>query len=320
MKAILACILVVSLLFAVGIQTGLAEVKSDELKGTIAISGAWALYPMTVKWAEEFQKIYPKVKIDIAAGGAGKGVADALAGIVDIGMVSRDIYPAEVEKGAWWVSVTKDAVVPTVNESNPALKELLVRGVKREFFLGIWIEDKIKNWGEVIGREMPHLIHVYTRSDACGAAETWAQYLGKKQEDLLGVGVYGDPGLVEAVKKDTLGIGFNNINYVYDAKTKKPVGGIKVLPIDLNGNGQIDKDENFYNDRDEVTKAIATGLYPSPPARNLHFVSQGKPKKEVVTEFIKWVLTDGQKYVPESGYINLSEEKLREELNKLKSE
>ena len=86
------------------------------------MSGAWALYPMVVKWAEEFQKIHPKVRIDIAAGGAGKGIADALAGVVDIGMVSRDIHPAEIQKGAWWVSVVKDAVVPTISENNPATK------------------------------------------------------------------------------------------------------------------------------------------------------------------------------------------------------
>ena len=40
-------------------------------------------------------------------------------------------------------------------------------------------------------------------------------FLGKKQEDLLGIGVFGDPGLNEAVRKDALGIGFNNINYAY---------------------------------------------------------------------------------------------------------
>jgi len=51
----------------------------------------------------------------------------------------------------------------------------------------------------------------YTRSDACGAAENVAKFFGKKQEDLLGVGVFGDPGLAQAVKKDPLGIGINNI-------------------------------------------------------------------------------------------------------------
>jgi len=320
MRKILNSLLIVTLFLGIGIQPSQTEVKEQELKGTITMSGAWALYPLAVKWAEEFQKIHPKVKIDVAAGGAGKGMADCLSGVVDIGMVSRDIYPEEIKKGAWWVSVAKDAVVSTVNENNPVLEDILAIGVKVETFFGIWVTGNIKNWGEVIGRRVPDLIHVYTRSDACGAAQTWAEYLGRKQEDLLGVGVYGDPGLAEAVSKDVLGIGFNNINYVYDAKTKKQVKGVKVIPIDLNGNGRIDRKEDFYSSRDEIVKAIATGKYPSPPARDLHFVSQGEPKKRVVIEFIKWVLTDGQRYVSESGYINLTEEKLQQQLKKLKSE
>ena len=39
-------------------------------------------------------------------------MADALANAVDIGMVSREIYPVEEEKGAFWVPVAKDAVFP----------------------------------------------------------------------------------------------------------------------------------------------------------------------------------------------------------------
>ena len=70
-------------------------------------------------------------------------------------------------------------------------------------------------------------ISVYTRSDSCGAAETWAQYLGKKnQEDLKGVGVYGDPGLAEAVRKDLLGIGYNNLGFAYDFKAGLPLEGL----------------------------------------------------------------------------------------------
>jgi len=318
MKRILSTLLVVSLLFAVGCGKESPEQSKGKLNGTITLSGAWALYPMVVKWAEEFGKIHPQVKIDVAAGGAGKGMADCLTQVVDIGMVSRDIYPAEIEKGAWWVSVTKDAVVPTVNQNNPVLKDLLFKGVTKETFINIWITGRVKNWGQVTGSKIADSIHVYTRSDACGAAKTWAKFLGNNQEDLLGVGVYGDPGLTEAVKKDNLGIGFNNINYAYDARTKSEVEQIKVLPIDINGNGLIDEDEDFYNSRDEIVNAITTGKYPSPPARPLHLVSGGKPTRKVVVEFIKWILTDGQKFIPECGYINLTEEKIAEELKKLR--
>ncbi len=302
-----------------GISCTKKTTSTDEIEGTITISGAWALYPMVVKWSEEFQKIHPQIKIDIAAGGAGKGMADTLAQIVDIGMVSRDIYPAEIEKGAWWISVTKDAVVPTINENNPLLTELLSKGLKKETLIDIWITGKTTDWGEIVGEKAGHDIHVFTRSDACGAAQTWAQFLGKNQEDLQGVGVYGDPGLAEAVAKDPAGIGYNNINYAYDGQTKLPVKGIKVLPIDIDGNGKIDESENFYNSSDQIVKAIGADKYPSPPARDLHLVCQGKPQRKLVIEFLRWILTDGQKYVPEAGYINLSGQKLQNELAKLET-
>jgi phosphate transport system substrate-binding protein len=294
------------------------KVREDsKLKGTITISGAWALYPMVVKWAEVFQKQYSQVKFDISAGGAGKGMVDCLAEVVDIGMVSRDIYPEEINKGAWWVSVVKDAVVPTLNAKNPILKELMTRGVKRETLIGIWITAEVTTWGQVIGQPLKYQIHVYTRSDACGAGETWAKYLGGHQEDLHDVGVYGDPGLAEAVRNDGLGIGYNNINYVYDSKTKQPAEGLYVLPIDVNKNGLLDADENFYASRDLMIQAISEGKYPSPPARDLHLVTHGNPRNPIVRRFIDWVLTEGQKYVSDAGYIQLSHEKLNQELKKL---
>jgi phosphate transport system substrate-binding protein len=82
------------------------------------------------------------------------------------------------------------------------------------------------------------------------------------------------------------------------------------LPIDLNNNGKIDADENFYGSIDQVVAAIASGKYPSPPARDLYFVVKGSPKNAAVKEFIKWVLTDGQKFVKDAGYINLSKVKI----------
>jgi phosphate transport system substrate-binding protein len=289
----------------------------NNLEGEISISGAFALYPMTVKWADEFRKIHPDVRIDISAGGAGKGIADALSDMVDIGMVSREIYPEELGKGAFSISVTKDAVVPVISTINPLLNSLLLIGLKKDVANDIWITGKSKTWSQAFGIKTNTPIHIYTRSDACGAAEMWAKYLGKKQEDIGGVGVYGDPGLAQAVKRDPLGIGFNNIGYAYDAKTKKQTSGIRVLPIDLNNNGKIDSDENFYENLDDLINAIATNKYPSPPARELFFVTKGKPQKKEVLEFIKWVLTDGQKFVHESGYIDLPKDKLALELKKV---
>jgi phosphate transport system substrate-binding protein len=272
---------------------------------------------MAVRWAEEFRKIYPDVRIDISAGGAGKGITDALSNMVDLGMVSREIYPEELKKGAYPIAVTKDAVVPVINEANPSLDILLRTGLKKEAGAGIWITGVNKTWAQAFGSKGAVPIHVYTRSDACGAGEVWAKYFDKKQEDLLGNGVYGDPGLALAVKRDPLGIGYNNIGYVYDTRTKKQLPGLRVLPIDINNDGKISPDEDFYKSMDELIDAISKDKYPSPPARELYFVTNGKPANELVLKFLHWILTDGQKFVNESGYITLTKEKVASELKKI---
>ncbi len=295
-------------------------VKGDTLKGKITVSGAFALYPMAVRWAEEFRKLHPRVTVNISAGGAGKGMADALSKMVDLGMFSKEISPEEKAKGAWWVAVANDAVLPTTSSSNPVLKDLKTKGMTRQEFDDIFIAGKIKTWGEVSKNRSTAEIQVFTRSDACGAAEMWAKYLdkGKKQEDLLGLGVNGDPGVADAIRRTPEGIGYNNMNFVYDMETRKPFPGIEVIPIDLNGNGTVDPDENFYGTLDGVVQAIQAGKYPSPPARDLYFVAGGKPANKNVIAFLRWILTEGQKFVPEAGYVTLSPEKLKIGLDKLK--
>jgi phosphate transport system substrate-binding protein len=318
MKKMLPLLVILAILGHLGAQTVPAQKGiGQNLQGTITISGAFALYPMVMKWSEEFRKFYPQVRFDISAGGAGKGIADALADMVDIGMVSREIHPVEIQKGAWFIPVTKDAVVPVINQGNPLLKELLKKGIKKADFMRIWLNEAPPTWNELSATKGNVQIHVYTRSDSCGAAETWALFLGKKQEYLLGIGVFGDPGLNEVVHKDVLGIGYNNINYAFDATTLKPMTGTAILPIDLNENGRIDADENFYDHRDTMVKAIADDKYPSPPARDLYFVCHGRPQKQLLVVFMKWVLSTGQKFVSEAGYIALPVVKLTQGLSKI---
>jgi phosphate transport system substrate-binding protein len=291
----------------------------DDLKGTVTISGAFALYPMTTRWAEEFRKIHPEVRINISAGGAGKGMTDALSGIVDLGMFSRGISDVEKAKGVWWIAVTKDAVLPTINSKNPAINLVKKCGFNRDTFIKLFLDWEIKTWSQLLDNEIADNsdISIYTRADACGAAQMWGAYLGKNQESLMGIGIYGDPGMADAVKSDIYGIGYNNVIYIYDINTRKKHEGLDVIPIDINNNGLIDDDENFYNTLDDVMKAIETEKYPSPPARELYFVAKEKPTNKIVIEFLKWIVTDGQAFVKEGGYVQLSEENLSKERSKI---
>jgi phosphate transport system substrate-binding protein len=45
---------------------------------------------------------------------------------------------------------------------------------------------------------------------------------------------------------------------------------------------------------------------------------KGNPKNnKVVTDFIRWVLSEGQKFVNEAGYINLSKDRIETEQKKI---
>jgi len=284
---------------------------------TIAVSGAFALYPLMVQWTDEYSRLHPNIKFEVSAGGAGKGMTDALNQLVDLGMVSRQIYPEEVQRGAFWVAVATDAVVVTVNADNPVLSELISQGFIAEKLAAIYVQGNFTTWGDVVGRpEVTDPINVYTRSDACGAAATFAENMGYAQEDLLGVGVYGDPGLAEAVRGDPFAIGYNNVNYAYDMNTGLPVEGIAVVPLDVDGDGSISQAEDYYSDRESIIDAIADGRYPSPPSRELNLVTKDEFRGATL-EFIRWVLADGQEMATDAGFVPLSPERRQQEISKL---
>jgi phosphate transport system substrate-binding protein len=286
---------------------------------SISFSGAYSLYPLTQLWASEYNKLHPDVRFDIQAGGAGKGLTDCISGAVDVAMFSRELTPAEKAQ-VWSLWLCKDAVLPTINANNPYARQLKIRGLKKAEAQAIYSDGTITTWEELLGinSKTPHKINVYTRADASGAADTWASFFGKKQDGLKGIGVSGDPGVADAVKKDINGIGYNSYPYIYDIKSGKKYPGIDVIPIDVNGNGTIDGEENFYDNIRMFEKAVNDGKYPAPPVRNLYFLIKGNSKVNTeVYNFFQWVLTDGQKFLAQAGYVPLPKGDLASSMKKL---
>ena len=298
---------------------------------TIEISGANALQPMMEIWAEEYKKIHPDIKINVNGGGAGVGITQALAGAVDIGMVSRNIRESEIEQGAFWVSVAKDTVVATINANNPVKNLIYLKGVKKsqleDIFTNKYNDRTIKTWGQLIENESVNnqRIWVYTRADSCGAAEMWAKFFGNNYVQGNLTNAADDSATEDAPLRDKIAdnkaigaIGYNNLNTCYNLQTKKPYNGILPVPIDLNENGILDENENFYNTSTELIDAINNNIYPSPPTRQLHLVTKDK-FSGITKDFVEWILTDGQQYVSSSGYVQLTNVILKEQLDILQN-
>jgi phosphate transport system substrate-binding protein len=92
------------------------------------------------------------------------------------------------------------------------------------------------------------------------------------------------------------------------------VAGAVALPIDYNENGTADATE-LLETKEEAMEMVATDKYPSPPARPLNLVTNGKPTGLIQT-FLEWALTDGQQFVGEAGYVKLPDDMLKASLEK----
>jgi len=299
----IAALVIVTTLIAVGFS----GCTSQQQTSTIKVSGAYSLYPMMVVWAQQYQKTHTNVRIDVTSGGAGKGMSDALAGTVNLGMVSRDVTTAEASQGIVAVAVVKDAVLATINTANPVFSNITTTGLTKEKLKDVFITRSITTWGQLVGNAAnTDPIKVYSRSDVCGAAEAWALYLGNYTQDdfpaVEGVTkVKGDDTMSASVSGDQFGIGYSNVNYIYSNSTMQPRTGLLPVPLDINGNGVIDEAENFYQTRTDVVNAEINGTLPAPPARLVYLVTMSN-FTGATRDFVHWILTDGQALTIANGY------------------
>lgn len=262
------------------------------------------MVPLVTKLGSEFQKLHPGVKFEITGGGAGKGVKDSLSGKVELGMVSRELEPDEAQRGSC-VAIAKDSVFMTASAGNPVAKELAAKGMSKKVCKALWLGGRAMTWGEIVGTDCKDPVAVYTREDACGAADTFAKFLGATQADLKGTAVKGDKGVAESVKKDSKAIGFNNLQAAFDLAAGTATPGMLVLSIDVNDNGKVDPEEDVST-KEKALTAVSKGVYPAPPARSLYLLTKGK-FSGASKEFVAWVLKDGQKVVAEAGYLPLEQ-------------
>ncbi len=288
---------------------------------TIRISGAWALYPMMLVWADEYAKDH-NVTFEVAGGGAGKGMSDVLSDQVDIGMVSRPIKQEETDQGAFYVAVTKDTVMGIINESNPVYEDILAKGLTQEDLRKIFMNE-VTEWGQIFGKDLEDdNIVVYGRSDSSGAAAVWATFLGDYTEaDLQNASdanVSGDQAIASSVQSDKNAISFTNMNYAYDVVSGGYVAGLRPVPIDLNADGQLSEDESFYDNKSTFLTNVANGVYPSPPTRQEFLVVNGAFEGATL-EFVTWILNDGQAFLTDNGYVVLLPEEQAAEMNCLTS-
>ena len=88
--------------------------------------------------------------------------------------------------------------------------------------------------------------------------------------------------------------------------------GITVVPFDLDGNGKLDADENFYGSLDDVIKNVENAKSTVIPVEyvTISFPKETGAQNPNVKLFLDYVLTQGQQFSHQFGFLNLEEQHL----------
>lgn len=292
--------------------------KKSSVSGNFSVSGAYALYPLVRKWADDFMLINPEIKIDVTKTGTGQGIDDLLAKKNQLAMISRPLTEEEMNAGLWSVPVAKDGVAPIVNQKNPYLEKILDQGLSPDEFIKAFTGDKQITWGEVLGTKGKEKIIVFSRADESGAADVFADFLFKKSSELKGIRVTGDEEMIKSVQENIFALGFCNFSYAFDRNTGERIKDIQIIPSDLDFDNKIDRKEIPFNNLQESHRGLWLGIYPKILCRELTISSLGKPVDPAIVEFLKYILTDGQESIKKTGLCELNDVYLEYSLDRLK--
>jgi phosphate transport system substrate-binding protein len=306
------------------------------------MNGAGATFPMPIyqKWFEEYRKAHPSVEINYGGGGSGAGISQLTNGTVDFGASDRPMEDKEIA-----AMKVKTLHFPTVLGAVVLIYN--IPGVTQELkfdpqtIVGMMMGN-IKKWNDPAiakdnaGVKLPNeeIIPVH-RSDASGTTFVFTDYLSKVSPEwkakvnasakvswpVEGLNGNGNPGVAGLVKQTPNSIGY--VELTYARQTKTPYAQIKNaagtwVKASLEGVTEAagGAAKNMPADfRVSITNAPGKNAWPISTFTWLLIPSEWSDagKGKAMTDFLKWMLTTGQKDCAELDYAPLPKEVVAKE-------
>ncbi len=296
------------------------------------LSGAGATFPAPLyqRWAVEYNKQVPAIKVNYQSVGSGAGVKNFLQGVVDFGAsdaAMTDEEMAQSPRGAVLVPATAGSVVLAYNlEGVTNLK--LSRAAMAGIFLGT-----ITKWNDpaivATNPDVPlpaQSINVAYRSDGSGTTFVFTQHLAAISPEFdeevgfdksvtfpVGVGGKGNEGVTALIKQTSGTIGY--IEFGYAEQNKLSVASLEnksgnfVAPTPESGTAALASVEMPENLRIWPVDPAAPDAYPITTFSWLLLYRKydDAEKLRALKDFVTYGLTEGQSYAIELGYIPLPE-------------
>lgn len=175
---------------------------SESVK-TVSLDGSTSTEKVVGALIEGYHEVDRSVTVNYSGTGSGAGIEAVLSGVCDIGLSSRELKPAEFEKGARAHVIALDGIVVIVNSANPVTD--LTTDQLRDIFTGA-----ITNWSQLDGRDAP--IAVYGREAGSGTRSAFEEILGISDRCLYTNEYSSNGDIVGNVSTNPNGIGYVSLS------------------------------------------------------------------------------------------------------------
>lgn len=88
------------------------------VKGKITVSGSSSVTPVMEKLKEAYEKANKDTTVEVQQSDSTTGVSNAVEGVSDIGMASRELADSETKKGVTSKAIAQDGIAVVVNKGN----------------------------------------------------------------------------------------------------------------------------------------------------------------------------------------------------------
>jgi phosphate transport system substrate-binding protein len=264
----------------------------------VIITGTRFAYPLVQKWIDNYNAVNPNAQVIIEA----RGSNDPTAYDILIEAYDQD---EEVKKNREYIHLARYAVLPVANSKSAFAKRYGDKGLNKDLINQLFFHDIFADKEKEQNIKVPYTI--YTRLQKAGAPIVFTKYFGYEQKDIKGKAIAGsDEHLLKTILRDSTGVTYLPLTLIYDHATKKPIDGLTVLPVDLNGNGKVNDEEKFYGDLSTVIDRLEVADskdIKNVPIEYVHLSIDKNNTNLAAIEFLRWVIQNGQNDLHEFGYL-----------------
>lgn len=245
--------------------------QSGDNHDTVAISGSTSVGPLAEKLAAKYTE-EDDTNIEINQIGSSAGITNAISGVSEIGMSSRDLKDEEIESGLQEIVIAYDGIVVVTHPSNQ-VKDLTMEQVKQIF------TGEVTNWKELGGKDME--IVVVSREDGSGSRDAFQEIVDYSSGELIKNAIIasGNGNIKTTVANNKHAVGFISFEYIDESISTIDINGVEATA------------ENVLQEKYSLSRPFL-------------FVHKEGKLSDAGQRFIDFILSDaGQKIAAEAGAI-----------------